>query len=478
MELDQAACYRVLSARDPGFDGRFFSCVKTTGIYCRPICRAKLPRPENIVFVATAYAAHAAGFRPCLKCRPEAAPELAVRRGTPSAVTRALARLELDGLDGEDAAGLAARVGVGEVDLLRAFELHLGAPPRAVAASQRIHLAKQLIDETSLPMTDVARASGFGSSKRLEDTFQKLFKRSAASLRRGRPAARSGAVQLLLRYQEPYDWATMLEWHRRRAIPGTEQVLEDAYVRTIELDGQTGVVRVEQGASNALRATIRFPDLRALPRIRARLRRMFDLGADTLAISEHLAADPLLAPLIVARPGLRVPGVWDGFELAIRAVLGQQITVVAARTLAGRLVVSCGRPLARPGGALTHVFPTPEAIAHADLSKLGVPRSRAAALAAVATAATADPELFHDQGELDDAVKRYREIRGVGEWTAQYIALRQLREPDAFPASDLGILRGLSVQTGRKSQVRELLARAERWRPFRAYAAQHLWAVG
>jgi AraC family transcriptional regulator of adaptative response / DNA-3-methyladenine glycosylase II len=478
VELDQAACYRILRAHDPRFDGRFFSCVKTTRIYCRPVCSAQLPRRENVMFVPTAYAAHAAGFRPCLKCRPEAAPELAAWRGTPSVVTRALVRMELDGLDGEDVAGLASRVGGTEAELLRSFEEHVGATPSEVAELRRIHLAKQLIDETSLSMADVARASGLRSSRRLEDTFQRLFKRSASSLRRGRAAARSGELQLLLPYLPPYDWPTMLEWHRRRAIPGVEQVLDGAYVRTIALDGHCGIVRVEPASSNALRATIRFPEIRALSRIRARLRRAFDLGADTLAIGEHLAADPLLAPLVAARPGLRVPGVWDGFELAIRAVLGQQITVVAARTLAGRLVASCGRLLERPEGALTHVFPSPDMLANADLSKLGVPRSRAAALVALATAAASDPELFSARGELDAAVKRYREIRGVGEWTAQYIALRHLRQPDAFPGTDLGILRGLSAQTGRKSEVRELLDRAERWRPFRAYAAQHLWVVG
>jgi AraC family transcriptional regulator of adaptative response / DNA-3-methyladenine glycosylase II len=478
VELNHAACYRVLSRHDRSFDGRIFSCVKTTRIYCRPSCTAKLPRSENILFVSNAYAAHALGFRPCLKCRPELAPELAVRRGTPTAVMRALAEMELEGLDGEDVQALAERAGVSESELLQLFEEHVGASPNVVAETRRVLLAKQLMHDTQLPLADVARASGFESTKRFQDTFRKLFRRPASELRRGRAAAVSGEVQVRLPYQPPYDWEAMAGWFAKRAIPGVEQVRDGVYARTIALDGQFGILRVEPASGDALRATIRFPDLAALPRIRARLRRMFDLAADSSSIGEHLATDPLLAPLVAARPGLRVPGVWDGFELAIRAVLGQQITVVAARTLAGRLVATCGHALKQPDGTLSHAFPTPAALASADLSKLGVPRSRAAALHAVAAAAVADPELFRDRGELEDAVKRLREIRGVGEWTAQYIALRQMRQPDAFPATDLGILRGLSVQTGRKSEVRDLLSRAERWRPWRAYAAQHLWAVG
>jgi AraC family transcriptional regulator of adaptative response / DNA-3-methyladenine glycosylase II len=236
-------------------------------------------------------------------------------------------------------------------------------------------------------------------------------------------------------------------------------------------------VTVEPADGNTLRATVRFPKLSALPAIIARLRRVFDLGADPLAIAAHLAKDPTLAPLVKARPGLRVPGAWDGFELAIRAVLGQQITVVAAARLAGRMVAVYGQRLSSPGEPLTHVFPRPEVIAAADLASLGMPRSRAAALSAVAAAAVADPRVFDANCGLDDTVKRLRAIRGVGEWTAQYIALRQLREPDAFPAADLGLLRAIAGREGRKHSSSELLDRANAWRPWRAYAAQHLWVA-
>jgi AraC family transcriptional regulator, regulatory protein of adaptative response / DNA-3-methyladenine glycosylase II len=478
VDLDHAACYRAISVRDCRFDGRLFTGVKTTGIYCRPICPARLPRSENVVFFATAAAAQEAGFRPCLRCRPETAPDLGVWRGTSNTVSRALSLIELGVLDGADVEALAERLGVGERQLRRLFQQHLGASPIAVAQTRRVLLAKQLIDETRLPMAQIAYGAGFGSIRRFNETFQSLYGRPPIALRRTRGAAGvRGEVQLLLRYQPPYDWDSMLEFLRRRAIPGVERVGERQYTRTIELDGKQGLISVEPAAGNALRAVIRFPSVAALPAIIARVRRVFDLAADAQAISGHLAHDPLLAPLVAARPGLRVPGAWDGFELAIRAVLGQQITVAAARSLAGRLVASHGRPLAEPSGDLTHIFPTPEALAAADLSRFGVPRSRANTLIAVASAAVADAQLFGDQSELPAAVERLRAIRGVGEWTAQYIALRQLRQPDAFPGTDLGLLRGLASRIGRKAQPRELLELAEKWRPWRAYAAQYLWSV-
>jgi AraC family transcriptional regulator of adaptative response / DNA-3-methyladenine glycosylase II len=242
------------------------------------------------------------------------------------------------------------------------------------------------------------------------------------------------------------------------------------------LDGVQGTVAVQSADGHALRATVRFPKLSALPAIIARLRRVFDLAADPVPIAAHLAKDPALAPLVKARPGLRVPGAWDGFELAIRAVLGQQITVSAAVRLAGRLVAAHGERLADPDANLTHVFPRPEALAASDLTSLGMPRSRAATLSAVAAAAIADTHLFDSTCGLDDAVQRLRSIRGVGEWTAQYIALRQLREPDAFPAADIGLLRAMAGRAGREHSSSELLDRANTWRPWRAYAAQHLWA--
>jgi AraC family transcriptional regulator of adaptative response / DNA-3-methyladenine glycosylase II len=341
-------------------------------------------------------------------------------------------------------------------------------------------LAKQLIHETRLPMAEIAFASGFGSIRRFNETFHALFARAPGELRRAsKPdisAGPHGEIGLLLRYHPPYDWPGMLEFLRRRAIPGVELVTAEGYARSVQLGGVQGTVTVEPASGNALRATVRFPKLSALPAIIARLRRVFDLAADPVPIAAHLAKDPALAPLVKARPGLRVPGAWDGFELAIRAVLGQQITVSAAVRLAGRLVAAHGEHLADPGGGLTHVFPRPENLASADLASLGMPRSRAAALSAVAAAAVTDPHLFDATCGLDDAIRRLRSIRGVGEWTAQYIALRQLREPDAFPAADIGLMRAMASQEGYRRSSSDLLDRANSWRPWRAYAAQYLWA--
>jgi AraC family transcriptional regulator, regulatory protein of adaptative response / DNA-3-methyladenine glycosylase II len=480
MDLDHNACYRAICQRDARFDGRFFTGVKTTGVYCRPVCPARTPFAKNVIFFPTAAAAQEAGFRPCLRCRPETAPDLGAWRGTSNSVSRALSLIELGALDEGDVDALAGRLGLGERQLRRLFRQHLGASPVAVAQTRRILLAKQLIHETRLPMAEIAFASGFGSVRRFNETFQTLFGRPPSELRRTAgpdfPAGPAGEIALLLRYQPPYDWEAMIEFLRRRAIAGVESVTAERYARTLQLDGLQGTVSVQRGGGNALRATVRFPKLAALPAIIARLRRVFDLGADPAAITAHLARDPTLAPLVKSRPGLRVPGAWDGFELAIRAVLGQQITVAAAARLAGRLVASYGRPLAAVDGELTHVFPQPEVLASANLTTLGMPRSRAAALSAVAAAAVADPHLFDANCGLDDAVKRLRSIRGVGEWTAQYIALRQLREPDAFPAADLGLMRAMAGRAGRPHSSSELLDRADAWRPWRAYAAQHLWA--
>ncbi len=287
-------------------------------------------------------------------------------------------------------------------------------------------------------------------------------------------------MTLDLSYRPPYDWAAMLGFLAARAIPGVERIADDCYTRTIELDGAFGTISVapnRRGAS--LVATVRFPRLTALPEILARLRRIFDLSADPLAIAALLAEDPVMAPLLAARPGLRVPGAWDGFELAVRAILGQQISVAAATRLAGKLVAAYGTPLGPElvGPDLSHAFPWPERLAGADLATLGVPGVRARALSAVAAASAADPRLFTTGESLQAGIKRLTALPGIGEWTACYIAMRALREPDAFPAADIGLTRALADGSGTRLNVTELAARAEAWRPWRAYAAMHLWTV-
>jgi AraC family transcriptional regulator of adaptative response / DNA-3-methyladenine glycosylase II len=482
MDMNADAFYRAFQTRDARFDGKVFVGVKTTGIYCRPICPARTPKRENVAFYLSAAAAQEAGFRPCLRCRPESSPDLGAWRGTSNTVSRALAMIEAGALDAGDVDGLAARLGVGERQLRRLFRQHLGASPVAVAQTRRVLLAKQLIHETLLPMAEVAMASGFGSVRRFNETFQRLFGRPPAALRRQgglASAAETGGVTLKLPYRAPYDWGAMIAFLSARAIAGVETVSAERYARTLCIDGERGVVVVRPGEGDFLRVTAHFANLHALPGVIARVRRVFDLAADPEMIGAHLSKDPALAERVAAKPGLRAPGAWDGFELAVRAVLGQQITVGAARNLAGKLTAAFGETLDHPAAAalgLTHLFPGPERLAGQDIAALGMPKARGAALSSLAAAAAADPTLFGVRRTLDEAIARLRSLPGIGEWTAQYIALRELREPDAFPHADLGLMRALTDTDGRRPTAAELLARAERWRPWRAYAAQHLWA--
>jgi AraC family transcriptional regulator of adaptative response / DNA-3-methyladenine glycosylase II len=483
MDLDPAACYRAISTRDARFDGRLFVGVRSTGIYCRPICPARTPKLENVSFYPSAAAAQEAGFRPCLRCRPETSPELAFWRGTSNTVSRALALIEAGGLDEADVEGLANRLGVGARQLRRLFRQHVGASPIAVAQTRRVLLAKQLIHETSLPMAEVALASGFNSVRRFNETFLQMFGRSPATLRHARDRGKreTGDLSVRLAYRPPYDWDAMLSFLAARAIPGVEIVSGNTYRRTIAIGGHSGVVSVAPSDKNRINVSVRCPNIAVLPQIIARVRRVFDLAADPDAIGAHLSLDPVLAPLVSARPGLRVPGAWDGFELAVRAIFGQQITVPAATRLLGRLVEAHGMvlPAAADGGeGLRYLFPAPARLATADLAVLGMPKARAMSVTSLARALAADTTIFGRGASLKDAITKLRALPGIGEWTAQYIAMRELREPDAFPAADVGLLRAMTNADGRRPSPAELLSRAERWRPWRAYAALHLWAAG
>src|SRR5437667_1500361 len=483
MDMDRTACYRAISTRDARFDGRLFVGVKTTGIYCRPICPARTPKFENVSFYPSAAAAQQAGFRPCLRCRPETSPDLAFWRGTSNTVSCARALIEAGGPDDGDVEGLADRLGVGARQLRRLFHRHVGASPIAVAQTRRVLLAKQLIHETSLPMAQVALASGFNSVRRFNETFLRLFGRPPATLRRTRDHSRceAGTLSVCLAYRPPYDWDAMLSFLAARAIPAVEFVSGNGYRRTIAIGPHSGVIGVTPADKNRVDVKIRFPDMAALPQIIARVRRVFDLAADPDTIGAHLAVDPVLAPLVKARPGLRVPGAWDGFELAMRAIFGQQITVPAATKMLGKVVQAYGEPLpaqASGGEGLTHLFPSSVRIAGAELAALGMPGARAKAASALAQIMADDPAIFSRGASLEDAVAKLRALPGIGEWTAQYIAMRELREPDAFPAADVGLLRALAAPAGLRPSPDELLARAEKWRPWRAYAALHLWASG
>jgi len=476
---DHSVCYRALSTRDARFDGRLFVGVTSTGVYCRPICPARTPKRDNCRFYPSAAAAQEGGFRPCLRCRPEVSPDAAAWRGTSTSVSRALALIAGGALEGQAGVrALAERLGMGESQLRRLFDQHLGAPPIAVAQTRRVLFAKQLIQETSLSMAKIAEASGFGSVRRFNDVFKKLYRRSPRELRIRRRVTPS-AVTLRLGYRPPYDWDAILSFLAARAISGTESVANNRYRRTIAIDGVIGSVEVSPGRS-CLVAMIRFPQVRALLSIVARLRGLFDLDANVEAIGAHLKRDECLAPLIARRPGLRSPGAFDGFEQAVRAILGDGVEVSEARRLGGALVARAG------AGAtfdvtghepLTHVFPTPSQLLAADLSRLGLAPARLQTLRALARIADADKKLLQPTRTGQEIRARLRGIRGFGSAAVQDWALRALRDSDAFPAADPALLRSPVVANGTPLSAKALLKRAEAWRPWRAYAAQHLWTA-
>jgi AraC family transcriptional regulator of adaptative response / DNA-3-methyladenine glycosylase II len=465
MELDPQLCERARRSRDPRFDGRFFIGVTSTGIYCRPICPAPAPKESNVRYYPSAAAAAEAGFRPCLRCRPEVSPGTPAWAGTSSTVSRALRLLEENGLSDSSVEHLAGRLGIGSRQLRRLFLKHLGATPIAVAQTRRLHFAKRLIDETSLPFTEAALASGFGSIRRFNATFQELYGRTPTELRRVAQRSRASdheGYRFRLPFRPPFDWDALLEFLAPRAIPGVERIEAGRYSRTIALDGKRGRIEVQlDPRGGALVLRIDFPDASKLIRIVERVRRLFDLRADPEAIEARLALDPLLARRVAMRPGLRVPGAWDGFELAVRAILGQQVTVKGATTLCGRLVEACGE---------AEAFPTPHAVACADFAKVGLPAARAEAIRRLAQAVDSGELAFTGVTDPARFIAQMRALPGVGEWTAQYVAMRALSEPDAFPAADLGLLRATGAEN-----PKQLAERAERWRPWRAYAAMYLW---
>lgn len=477
MVLDPIQCRKAILARDARFDGRFFTGVLSTGIYCRPVCPARPPKAENCRYYPSAAAAQAAGFRPCLRCRPETAPGLGAWRGASNTVSRAMTLIEAGALDDDDVETLADRLGVGERHLRRLFLNHIGASPVSVAQTRRVHIAKQLIHETRLPMTEIALAAGFGSIRRFNETMLALFKRPPTELRRiagsaGATSAHAG-ITLSLGYRPPFDWEAIMGFLALRAIPGVETVESGVWRRTMAFDGAVGEVEVaNEPDRNRLRATIRFPALAALPKIIARIRQVFDLDADPEAINAALSRDQRLAPLVAARPGLRVPGAWDSFELAVRAILGQQITVTAATRLAGEIAQAWGATY--EGVGLNRIFPLPETLASAVIG--GMPGARANSIARLAAAISENPRLIERADNLEASINRLCALPGIGEWTANYIAMRALREADAFPAADIGLLRALEAG-GERPRPPELLATSQSWRPWRAYAAMHLWTA-
>lgn len=472
-QLDPAVCDRARLARDPRFDGRFFIGVLTTGIYCRPICPAPSPKKANIRYFPTAAAAAEAGLRPCLRCRPEAAPGTPAWAGTSATVRRALRLIQEGALDTGSVEQLATRLGVGARHLHRLFAQHVGASPIVVAQTRRLHFAKRLLDETDLPMTSIALASGFGSLRRFNAAFQTTYRRAPRELRRETrhvPNTRDSGLHMRLAYRPPYDWKSLHAFLAARAMPGVERLTNDSYARTVCINGDVGWIEVRHLKSDAaLTLNVHGLESSALFTVVSRVRQMFDLSADPAEVRVVMSGDPLLRPLLRARPGLRLCGAWDPFEIAVRAVLGQQVSVAAARTFATRLVSTFGTHVAVADG-LAYLFPAPAQLANADLTCIGLTRSRAATINVLAKA-TRDGELRFDNG--DELRKALLDIRGIGAWTAEYVAMRGAGDPDAFPAEDL-ILRRMAGN-GSALTAAAMRKRADDWRPWRAYAVMHLW---
>ncbi len=473
MPLQPDACYRALRARDARFDGRFFVGVSTTRIYCRPVCPARSPRRENCNFFANAAAAEQAGFRPCLRCRPELAPGLATIDAS-RALAQTAASLIDDGLVNDGGLpALARRLGVTDRHLRRIFEVECGVTPVAYAQTARLLLAKRLLTDSALPLTEVALAAGFGSVRRFNSLFAERYRMSPGSLRRTAAPARPLAHHTFrLHTRAPFDFGALLQFFSARAIDGVEHVDTRSYRRTLRANGADG------------RPVVGWVEIRRAPRggIETRIdARLVPAAARVLALAKHsfdlhCRPDQVVATLgllAAPNPGLRVPGTFDGFELAVRAVLGQQITVKSATTLAARLAQRFGTPLADAPVGLTLLFPSAEAIAACaprDIAALGIIAQRARALVQLARAVAAGTLPLHAGADVATTVAALREIDGIGPWTAQYIAMRALRWPDAFPSGDIAVMKAL-----RASSPAAALAAAEAWRPWRSYAVMHLW---
>ena len=482
---DPAICEQARLSRDARFDGLFFTAVSSTGIYCRPTCPAPAPRAHNVRYYADAAAAEAAGYRPCLRCRPELAPAAGGWRRGDDALARALKLIDEGFLAEASLADLAGRVHLGERQLRRLFTERLGAPPIGVHGTRRLLFAKQLLTETGLPVTEVALAAGFGSLRRFNACFLQAYGMAPSALRQRPASGQREVLTLRLGYRPPYDFAAMLDFLRGRALPGVEQIDGMTYRRAIGDATAPGWLRVapwpRAGGSevHALQLQLHGCPPARLQAVVERVRRMFDLDADPQAIASVLGADTGLRPLLHSRPGLRLPSAWDGFEVAVRAVVGQQVSVAAARTITARIVQRHGGllpPMVDAPG-LERIFPTAARLADADLSGLGLPAARIACVRAMAQALIEGRVDFDPARTLEDTVARWIALPGIGSWTAHYIAMRALGHPDAFPVGDLVVLKQLAGDDSAPPRLRadRLSQRAEAWRPWRAYAVIHAW---
>jgi AraC family transcriptional regulator of adaptative response / DNA-3-methyladenine glycosylase II len=474
MALDLKICSRARLARDARFDGKFFIAVLSTRVYCRPICRSRTSQERNVRYFPSAAAAAEAGFRPCLRCRPECSPGTPAWLGTQNTVSRAMRLIAQNGLEDGGIEPLAERLGVGSRHLRRLFLQHLGATPSAVAQTRRLHFAKKLIDETTLPMTQVALASGFGCVRRFNAAIRKTYSRTPTQIRalvRQTSLETGNQYVFRLHFRQPYNWQGVLAFLSARATPGVEAIENGVFRRSFSLHEHIGFfeVSLDQG-SDALALRVQFDDPQSLFTIVERVRAMFDLDADWTTIVRTLKADSLLVKLVESAPGLRVPGCWNTFELATHAILAQKTRLKRATKIAGEMVKMFGQPFSGAHG-LTHLFPSPEILADANLFGLGLSRSRAQSIRALARA-VCEGEVSFDRSDPDDLIARIMEIPGVGKSTARYIAMRALGQPDAFPSGDINLRRAAGME-----RADELERRSELWRPWRAYAAMYLWNI-
>lgn len=475
--------YAAFKAKDPRFDGRFFVGVSSTGIYCRPVCRAKLPKAENCTFYAMAATAEQAGYRPCLLCRPELAPGNAPVDAVSSLARRALRLLDEDCGSERSIEELASRLGCTDRHLRRAFTAEYNVSPVQYLQTCRLLLAKNLLTDTALPVIDVAMAAGFGSLRRFNALFKKQYRLAPTAMRKQAAGERGHDtnVTLALAYRPPYRWKQILDFLAGRAISGVEMIVNDAYFRTVHfLHGDTkhlyGWIRVEhRPEKNTLAVTVSSGLLPVLPQVLARVRHLFDLYCDPQAVYETLAPMNHIRPGLCV-PGTRLPGCFDTFEMAVRAVLGQQITVKAAGTLASRFAKMYGSPLETGIEGLTHVFPSPKEVLALDkpiadcLGPLGITAARANTIVALAKAIECEEVDFRFCAEPEAELEKLMMIPGIGPWTAQYIAMRAMGWPDAFPHTDYGVKKALSAY-----KPGEILALAQAWRPWRSYATVNLW---
>lgn len=475
---DRESCIRAVQSKDARFDGWFFTAVTTTGIYCRPSCPVVPPKPQHMRFYPSAAAAQQAGFRACKRCRPDATPGSPEWNERADLVARAM-RLIKDGVvDREGVPGLAARLGYSARQVERQLQAEVGAGPLALARAQRAQAARLLIETSTLPFGEVAFAAGFGSIRAFNDTIQKVFALSPTELRRRtRPAGIAGALSLRLPFRVPLCPDNLFGHLVATGVPGVEEWKDGAYRRTLRLPHGYGIAELRPTAMPFIECRLTVSDLRDLTTAINRCRWMLDLDADPVAIDELLGADPVLEPLVRKAPGRRVPHTPDGAEFAVRALLGQQVSTAAARTHAARLVAAHGEPIADPGGTLTHLFPSPEGLADHDPRSLAFPVKRREALAHLITALAAGAIDLGPGSDWEEARVRLAAMPGIGPWTVETIAMRALADPDAFSATDLGV-KAAARELGLPGVQDALIRRSAAWRPWRAYAVQHLWATG